>query len=74
MSASGSFSKRRLSWRQSAHDVAHILSRRGALASDDHEPCYDFYTTGEDVEEFRSFGARVFRTDIDRVGRVAFPS
>ena len=46
----------------------------GALASEDHEPSYDFYTTGEDVEEFRSFGARVFRTDIDRVGRVAFPS
>ncbi|WP_195472060.1 aspartate/glutamate racemase family protein, partial [Eggerthella lenta] len=59
---------------EAAHDVAHILSRRGALASEDHEPSYDFYTTGEDVEEFRSFGARVFRTDIDRVGRVAFPS
>ncbi|MFR1638031.1 MAG: glutamate racemase [Eggerthellaceae bacterium] len=59
---------------EAAHDVAHILSRRGALASEDHEPSYDFYTTGEDVGEFRSFGARVFRTDIDRVGRVAFPS
>ena len=59
---------------EAAHDVAHILSRRGALASEDHEPSYDFYMTGEDVEEFRSFGARVFRTDIDRVGRVAFPS
>ena len=59
---------------EAAHDVAHILSRRGALASEEHEPSYDFYTTGEDVEEFRSFGARVFRTDIDRVGRVAFPS
>ena len=58
---------------EAAHDVAHILSRRGALASEDHEPSYDFDTSGEDVEEFRSFGARVFRTDIDRVGRVAFP-
>ena len=29
---------------EAAHDVAHILSRRGALASEEHEPSYDFYT------------------------------
>lgn len=60
--------------KEAALDVAHILARRGAMASGDHEPHHEFFTTGEDVEEFRSFGARVFRTDIDQVGRVAFPS
>lgn len=60
--------------KEAAHDVAEILARRGALAASDHEPRHEFYTTGEDVEEFRSFGSRVFRADIDRVGRVEFAS
>ncbi|WP_367621078.1 glutamate racemase [Eggerthella sinensis] len=62
------------SGQETAREVADILVRRGALAASDHEPTYEFFTTGEDVEEFRSFGGRVFRTGIDDVGRVAFPS
>ncbi len=62
------------SGQETAREVADILARRGALAASDHEPTYEFFTTGEDVEEFRGFGGRVFRTGIDDVGRVAFPS
>lgn len=58
--------------KEAARDVAEILARRGALAASDHEAAYEFFTTGEDVEEFRSFGGRVFRTGIDHVGRVSF--
>ena len=56
--------------REAARDVAEILRRRGALAAAGHQGRYDFFTTGEDVEEFRAFGSRVFRTSIDRVGHV----
>lgn len=60
--------------KEAARDVSEILARRGALASDGHEAVHQFFTTGEDVEEFRSFGGRVFRTGIERVGRVSFSS
>ena len=60
--------------KEAANDVMQILGRRGALASCDHVPRYEFYTTGEDAEEFRTFGSRVFRNPIDAAGRVDFPS
>lgn len=56
--------------KEAALDVAEILGRRGALAAPEHEPCYEFFTTGEDVGEFASFGGRVFRAPIDTVARV----
>lgn len=59
--------------KEAARDVAEILRRRGGLAAGDHEGRYEFFTTGEDVEEFRSFGSRVFRTPIDQVGHVDLP-
>ena len=56
--------------REAALDVAEILARRDALAPSDNGPCYEFFTTGEDVSEFASFGSRVFRAPIDTVARV----
>ena len=55
-----------------ARDVSEILGRRSAFASEGHEPRYEFYTTGDDVEDFGSFGSRVFRAPIDSVARVQF--
>lgn len=59
--------------KEAARDVAEILNRRHALASGSRQPVYEFFTTGADVEEFRSFGSRVFRTSIDRVDHISFP-
>lgn len=61
------------SGKETARDVADILARRGAFAAPDHEPRYEFYTTGDDAEEFGSFGSRVFSAPIDSVARVEFP-
>ncbi|HIW76149.1 MULTISPECIES: glutamate racemase [Gordonibacter] len=55
---------------EAARDVADILASRGACASVDHEARYEFFTTGNDIDEFRSFGSRVFREPIDAVARV----
>lgn len=60
------------SGKETARDVAAILERRGALARPGHEPRYEFYTTGDDAEEFGSFGSRVFRSPIDSVAHVDF--
>ena len=50
--------------------MAEILARRSAYARADHEARYEFYTTGDDLEEFRGFGSRVFREPIDTVAHV----
>lgn len=55
---------------EAARDVAEILGRHKAYAQSDNEPCYDFFTTGDDMEEFRSFGSRVFRMSISSLDRV----
>ena len=55
---------------EAARDVAEILARRSAYARADHEARYEFYTTGDDLEEFRGFGSRVFREPIDTVAHV----
>lgn len=60
------------SGKETARDVAAILRERGALARPGHEPRYEFYTTGDDAEEFGSFGSRVFRSSIDSVAHVDF--
>ncbi len=56
--------------REVALDVAEALSRKRALASVGHVPHRAFYTTGDDVEGFRNFGARVFRTPLETVARI----
>lgn len=51
--------------KEAARDVTEILDRRGQRATDGMVPRYEFYTTGADVDEFKSFGSRVFRKPID---------
>lgn len=55
---------------EAARDVAEILRRRGELASAGNRPRYEFYTTGENTEEFRDFGSRVFRTPMEHVSHL----
>lgn len=56
-----------------ARDVSRILEERGACAPADHVPCYEFFTTGADADEFRMFGGRVFHKPINAAGRIDFP-
>ena len=58
--------------KEAARDVRDILARRGQLASK-RQPRYEFFTTGDDVDEFRDFGSRVFRSPIDAVVHVDLP-
>ena len=53
--------------REAARDVADILERQGAFADPAFEPTREFFTTGYDIEEFASFGGRVFRAPIERI-------
>ena len=55
---------------ETAHDVAETLARRGQLASKDNTAQWKFFTTGNDVEEFRRFGGRVFKTELRDVAHV----
>lgn len=47
--------------KEAARDVREILDRKRALAPEGTVPLRRFYTTGNDIDEFRSFGGRVFR-------------
>lgn len=58
---------------EAARDVVEILARKGALANPDVAPVYRFYTTGEDVAEFQSFGARVFGHPLGEVRHLDLP-
>lgn len=60
--------------KEAARDVKEILARKGALAPEGVEPFRRFYTTGNDLEEFRSFGGRVFRRQLEIVEHVDLPS
>jgi len=53
-----------------ARDVREALTRKGKLAQGDHTPRYEFYTTGNDVEEFKGFGTRVLGLELQQVSRV----
>ena len=53
--------------KEAARDVAEILERRRAFADPAQPPHHEFFTTGYDVAEFRSFGTRVFRSPLDNV-------
>lgn len=55
---------------ETARDVDHILKRRRAYARPDTVPTASFFTTGDDVEEFRRFGGRVLACPMDVVEHV----
>lgn len=53
--------------KEAARDVREILDRKRALALEGTVPVRRFYTTGNDIDEFRSFGGRVFRQPLESV-------
>lgn len=53
--------------KEAARDVREILARKRALAPEGTVPVRRFYTTGNDIDEFRSFGGRVFRQPLESV-------
>lgn len=55
-----------------ARDCADLLSRRGIGCELDHEPTYQFFSSGEDLEDFRTFGTRVLRFPIQNLEHVLF--
>ena len=59
---------------ETARDVDHILTRRGAHAEPGHVPTASFFTTGVDTEEFRRFGGRVLSRPMDVVEHVDLPA
>lgn len=56
-----------------AKDVRETLALRGQLASPDNEPTHEFFTSSNAVEDFRSFGSRVFNREIGRPVHVDLP-
>ena len=53
-----------------AKDCTDLLTRRGSLADPNQTPYRHFYTTGENLDEFRDFGARVLRFPMDFLEQV----
>ncbi len=53
--------------KEAARDVREILDRKRALTPEGTVPVRRFYTTGNDIDEFRSFGGRVFRQPLESV-------
>ena len=49
-----------------AKDVRETLTLRGQLASPDNVATREFFTSSDEVEEFQSFGSRVFNQEICR--------
>lgn len=58
--------------REVARDTREILHRKGELAPTSHVPAYEFFSTGDTLDEFKDFGSRVLRMPIDSVGKVDF--
>lgn len=50
-----------------AKDVGSVLDERSQRAGIDQVPSYRFYTTGNDVDEFKDFGSRVLGLPLDFV-------
>ena len=59
---------------ETARDVDHILRRRRAHARSGNVPVHSFFTTADDVEEFRRFGGRVLARPMDVVAHVDLPA
>lgn len=53
-----------------AHDVRESLIRKGIMADQNAVPQYHFYTTGDDLTDFKNFSSYVFGMPIDSVDRV----
>lgn len=53
-----------------ARDCADMLARRAIAANPNNTPTYDFYTSGDDIEEFRTFGTRVLRFPLENLHHV----
>lgn len=53
-----------------ARDCVDVLTRQGTCAERDHEPVYEFFTSSDDVEDFRRFGERVLRFPLDSLQHV----
>ena len=58
---------------ETAAEVATLLQEGGIAAPQDAQPTYEFCTTGDDVDAFRSFGGRVFRRPLQNVRHVVLP-
>lgn len=56
-----------------AKDVRETLSLRGQLAAEGNEPTHEFFTSSYAVEDFQSFGSRVFNREIGRPVHVDLP-
>ena len=48
-----------------ARDCVDVLTRQGICAEQGHEPVYEFFTSSEDLDDFRRFGERVLRFPLD---------
>lgn len=59
---------------EAARDTASVLTQRGQCASPDAVPTYEFFTTGNDIEEFRSFGSRAFLHELENVSHIDLPA
>lgn len=55
---------------EAARDVEESLIRKGTKVETGQTPRYRFFTTGDDLEEFRAFSNHVFGLPIDSVERV----
>lgn len=55
---------------EAALDVEESLIRKGAKATSGQMPYYHFYTTGDDLEDFRNFSNYVFGLPINSVEQV----
>lgn len=53
-----------------ARDCADVLARQGIAADPDNVPRYEFFTSGDDIEAFRTFGTRVLRFPLENLERV----
>lgn len=60
--------------KEAARDVSEILDRHHQRAQAGRLATYEFYTTGNDIEEFQSFGSRAFCKPIERVAHLDLPA
>lgn len=59
--------------KEAARDVTEILDRHHQRAQVGHHATYDFFTTGNDTEEFKNFGSRAFCKPIESVAHLDLP-
>ena len=60
--------------KEAARDVSEILDRHHQRAQAGRLATYEFYTTGNDIEEFQRFGSRAFCKPIERVRHLDLPA